>query len=121
MTDAPPPRDLAARCAATCRRGICTGLGSTSTYAHRCQFVPPPPPPACTLYIDGRVCGAQAIGRYLPGWRCEQHAPPQPSRAPSTVPSPSVHRVPRVYGSIVDDAPPLDPTRIPRSRGGVRR
>ena len=105
MTDTQPEqtRSLAARCAATCRRGVCTGLGSASLYAHRCQFVPPPPPPSCTLLLDGSTCGAAAAGRFLAGWRCEDHAPRRPSTAPSSTPSPSEHRSPREYGTATTD------------------
>lgn len=80
MTDATPTplatmRDLADRCARTCKRHRCTGLGHTETWAHRCAFAPPPPPRACSLVIDGRACGADAVARYLTGWRCAEHAP----------------------------------------------
>lgn len=113
MTEA-PPRDLAARCAATCRRGPCTGRGDLSRWAHRCQFVPPPPPPACSLFVDGATCGAQAVGRYLSGHRCIEHAPAVPD---ITQPEPSPPRPPRGYGTATTDplgrTGPLNQYRLP--------
>lgn len=119
MTDQQtPPRDLAARCAATCRRGPCTGRGDLSRWAHRCQFVPPPPPPACSLLVDGSICGAQAVDRYLVGWRCSGHAPRRPVVEPV---EPSPAREPRTYGTATTDplgrTGPLNQYRLP-TRGG---
>jgi hypothetical protein len=89
---------LAARCAATCKRGLCTGLGSRSLFAHRCLFTPAPPPPPCEL------CPAASVSRVSAGgYRCAEHMPPQPSRAPSCVTSPSTTRPAPVYGSATTD------------------
>jgi len=119
VTEQHQPRDLAARCAATCKRGACTGLGSTSTYAHRCQFVPPPPTPPCSLWLGDRVCGARAVDLYLPGWRCEQHRPSPRSTSPAS-PVPSTTRAPREYGTATTDPlgrdGPLNQYRLPTRR-----
>jgi hypothetical protein len=118
MTEQTQPRSLADRCRSTCRRGPCTGHGDLSRWAHRCPFAPPPPPPTCTLYLDGSMCGAQAVGRFLPGWRCSEHAP----RLPDTTPLPaSPARAPREYGTATTDplgrTGPLNQYRLPTRAG----
>lgn len=104
----PEPRSLADRCRSTCSRGTCTGKGDTARWAHRCQFAPPPPPPACN------VCGAQAVDRFLPGWRCGDHAPTYPT---PTASDPSDPRPVREYGTATTDplgrTGPLNQYRVP--------
>lgn len=90
---------MAARCARTCKRGQCTGTGSTRPYAHQCQFFPPPAAPVCSIL----GCLDESAGRIVSGERCAMHLPAQPEHRPSPHPSPSADRTPPVYGTATTD------------------
>lgn len=94
--------ETAARlCRNTCKHSACTGRGSLSRWAHRCQLAPLPelPPVPCSR----KGCDRDSVGMLPDGRVCCDHMPPQPTGY--TLPEPEA-RPRRAYG-------PHDPATAP--------
>lgn len=76
---------------------------------------------ACSLETGGRVCGSPVgVRRYLPGLRCAEHAPANPTPDPDrTLDGLRARTLPETYpayGTATDD--PLGRTRPGTARTG---